>query len=95
MARNAVKKLRTLRHPGVIKVLDTVEVCSMDRSKMDINLRAADGNLHLHCYREGDAFAMAYQAEEYERGDLEMGIIWSGSKVPATCDTPVSSDGFF
>ncbi|KAE9377701.1 kinase family protein-like protein [Stipitochalara longipes BDJ] len=25
MARNAVKKLRTLRHPGVIKVLDTVE----------------------------------------------------------------------
>ena len=26
MARNAVKKLRTLRHPGVIKVLDTVEV---------------------------------------------------------------------
>jgi hypothetical protein len=26
MARNALKKLRTLRHPGVIKVLDTVEV---------------------------------------------------------------------
>jgi hypothetical protein len=26
MARNAVKKLRTLRHPGVIKVQDTVEV---------------------------------------------------------------------
>jgi len=26
MARNAVRKLRTLRHPGVIKVLDTVEV---------------------------------------------------------------------
>lgn len=26
LAKNAVKKLRTLRHPGVIKVLDTVEV---------------------------------------------------------------------
>jgi len=26
LARNAVRKLRTLRHPGVIKVLDTVEV---------------------------------------------------------------------
>jgi SCY1-like protein 1 len=26
LARNAVKKLRTLRHPGVVKVLDTVEV---------------------------------------------------------------------
>ncbi|KAH0544690.1 hypothetical protein FGG08_001195 [Glutinoglossum americanum] len=25
LARNAVKKLRTLRHPGVVKVLDTVE----------------------------------------------------------------------
>jgi SCY1-like protein 1 len=26
LARNAVRKLRTLRHPGVAKVLDTVEV---------------------------------------------------------------------
>lgn len=26
LARNAVKKLRTLRHPGVIRILDTVEV---------------------------------------------------------------------
>jgi SCY1-like protein 1 len=29
LARNAVRKLRTLRHPGVIKVLDTVEVGSV------------------------------------------------------------------
>ena len=28
LARNALKKLRTLRHPGVIKVLDTVETDS-------------------------------------------------------------------
>ena len=26
LARNAVRKMRTLRHPGVIKVYDTVEV---------------------------------------------------------------------
>lgn len=26
LARNALRKLRTLRHPGIIKVLDTVEV---------------------------------------------------------------------
>lgn len=26
LARNAVRKLRTLRHPGVVKVYDTVEV---------------------------------------------------------------------
>lgn len=28
LARNAVRKLRTLRHPGVIKIFDTVEVLS-------------------------------------------------------------------
>lgn len=26
LARNAVRKMRTLRHPGIIKVFDTVEV---------------------------------------------------------------------
>ena len=34
MARNAVKKLRTLRHPGVIKVLDTVEVWILEEDCM-------------------------------------------------------------
>jgi hypothetical protein len=28
LARNALRKLRTLRHPGVVKVLDTQEVGS-------------------------------------------------------------------
>lgn len=26
MAKNALRKFRTLRHPGIVKVLDTVEV---------------------------------------------------------------------
>ena len=26
LAKNAVRKLKTLRHPGIVKVLDTVEV---------------------------------------------------------------------
>jgi SCY1-like protein 1 len=34
MARNAVRKLRTLRHPGVIKVLDTVEVWILEGDMM-------------------------------------------------------------
>ena len=34
MARNAVKKLRTLRHPGVIRVLDTVEVWILEGAMM-------------------------------------------------------------
>lgn len=29
LARNALKKLRTMRHPGVIKVFDTVEVSAL------------------------------------------------------------------
>lgn len=28
LARNAVRKMRILRHPGVVKVFDTVEVCA-------------------------------------------------------------------
>lgn len=32
LARNALRKLRTLRHPGVIKVLDTVEVGMLEHS---------------------------------------------------------------
>lgn len=31
LARNAFKKLRTLRHPGIIKVLDTIEVLGTRR----------------------------------------------------------------
>ncbi|KAL8797364.1 MAG: hypothetical protein Q9195_000519 [Heterodermia aff. obscurata] len=33
LARNAVRKLRTLRHPGVVKVLDTVEVLFLYETK--------------------------------------------------------------
>lgn len=33
LAKNALKKLRTLRHPGVIKVLDTVQVWRAQLSK--------------------------------------------------------------
>ena len=33
LARNAVRKMRTLRHPGMIKVYDTVEVKPLYRDK--------------------------------------------------------------
>lgn len=33
LARNAVRKMRTLRHPGVIKVYDTIEVKSSYRAE--------------------------------------------------------------
>ena len=34
LARNAVRKMRTLRHPGVIKVYDTVEVIPAYRKEV-------------------------------------------------------------
>jgi hypothetical protein len=39
LAKNAVRKLRTLRHPGIIKVLDTVEVGQSDGSLLVVKLR--------------------------------------------------------
>lgn len=37
LARNALRKLKTLRHPGIVRVLDTVEVgltqMAQERSK--------------------------------------------------------------
>ena len=35
LARNAVRKMRTLRHPGVIRVYDTVEVSQGTAEHMD------------------------------------------------------------
>jgi SCY1-like protein 1 len=31
LAKNALRKLRTLRHPDVVKVLDSVEVCEQPK----------------------------------------------------------------
>lgn len=35
LAKNAVRKLKTLRHPGILKVLDTVEVGGNDIRQED------------------------------------------------------------
>jgi SCY1-like protein 1 len=82
LARNALKKLRTLRHPGVIKVLDTAEV-GYSRHAMhigDLTRIYADRNVYIYCYREGRTTEVAYQAQEFERGDAEVGTIWCRGK---------------
>lgn len=81
MARNAVRKLRTLRHPGVIKVLDTVEVWSLEILYIGVltNIRT-DRIIYLYCYWKSDSIEMAYQAEEHERWDAEMGTIQYSSE---------------
>ena len=40
LARNAVRKMRTLRHPGVIKVYDTVEVKPLYREKRVVQAKS-------------------------------------------------------
>ena len=80
MAKNAVRKLRTLRHPGVIKVLDTVEVGIDDGLGWECMADCGiDRNIHLRCDRKAGSSAVAYQAEEHECRNAEMGTIWSRS----------------
>lgn len=56
LARNAVRKMRTLRHPGVIKVYDTVEVHYHIEEKGAFEqglIHTIDRDIHLRCYGEG------------------------------------------
>lgn len=65
LARNAVRKMRTLRHPGIIKVYDTVEVQPWYRgeeSSGQVLIRSIDRGLHLCCYGESHSFSMASKA---------------------------------
>ena len=83
MARNAVRKLRTLRHPGVIKVLDTVEVRSLWAIYIGLLTRMRpDRIVHLRRYRTAGPIKMAHKEEEHERRDAEMGPFQHSSKSP-------------
>jgi hypothetical protein len=75
LAKNAVRKLRTLRHPGVIKVLETVEVGSLynaTQTNVLARVKEADGGIdryqYLHRYRESGTAIMACQTSEPEPG---------------------------
>lgn len=50
LAKNAVRKSRTLRHPGVIKVLDTIEVCSLFEGGRFVELEADDSQTESSLY---------------------------------------------
>ena len=50
LAKNAVRKLKTLRHPGIVRVLDTVEVRdAKEKPGRDGILSSADRHLYLRC----------------------------------------------
>jgi hypothetical protein len=51
LAKNAVRKLRTLRHPGVIKVLETVEV------RIILHFKFASGNAD-ESYRQKPTYTL-------------------------------------
>lgn len=85
LAKNAARKLRTLRHPGVVKVLDTIEV-GVEMLQAGYNFvcgvwqsakTGIDGCQYLHHYGTGCAIVMACQAEESERRDGQVGVIYS------------------
>ena len=53
LAKNALRKFRTLRHPGIVKVLDTVEVgryIEKDIGTADLLGNKVDRSTHLHCH---------------------------------------------
>lgn len=79
LAKNALKKLRTLRHPGVIKVLDAVEVrhTKQRNSKQNKKLTksiATDGNVHLYRDRARSSATLACTTKELKPRDDQMGI---------------------
>ncbi len=77
LARNAVRKLRTLRHPGVIKVLDTVEVfIPWKVGGIHSSDQLADRHIHLRCHRAADSVTMACPEKSAERRDAQMGSLY-------------------
>jgi len=68
LAKNALKKLRTLRHPGVIRVLDTVEVQGLLKRGGHVPglICAKDRFIHLHCHGEAGPLALACEEEELD-----------------------------
>lgn len=65
LARNAVRKMRTLRHPGVIKVYETVEVAHLYRGEGAVGQNLTylvDRDIYLRCYRESYSFSMVSKA---------------------------------
>jgi hypothetical protein len=82
LARNALKKLRTLRHPGVIKVFDTVEV-RIEASWGNFGgteMRTADRHVYLHCYGTAGASQVACFEAKHHTGDCQMGLIHHSGK---------------
>lgn len=72
-----MKKLRTLRHPGVIKVLDTVEVGDKKAIQGGRVIDCqTDRNIHLYRDREAGPAEMAHQEKKHECRNLEMGTVW-------------------
>lgn len=65
LAKNALKKLRTMRHPGVIKVLDTVEVAhSRFRDEPQTLISFQDRDIYLYCNRAAGSPTMACETQE-------------------------------
>lgn len=84
LTKNAVRKSRTLRHPGVIKVLDTIEVRDWQMVFLDTgahNLHDPDRVEYLYRDRTCRSAVLACQAEESGRGNCQMGVTYCGGSL--------------
>lgn len=89
LAKNALRKMRTLRHPGVVKVLESVEVracvcvcvlreCGHGGGVANpLFFLYLDRQLHIHCYGTGDAAGLAYHERRTTERDDQVGIVGS------------------
>ena len=66
LAKNTVRKLRTIRHPGVIRVLDTIEVDDCILMSFMNGLLKSQIDRHSHLRGDGAACTtqLAYQKEK-------------------------------
>lgn len=76
-----MRKSRTLRHPGVIKVLDTIEVYLAPGDHGAEAYSFTDGAQSLYCHGTSRATQLAGEAEELERGDGQVGVVYCGGTI--------------
>ncbi len=81
--------MRTLRHPGVIKILETVEVFWSPKFGLANGTDdRSDRDIYLHCNRANNTISMAGTPKESERRDLEMGLIHNRGRMHLGCQGP-------
>jgi hypothetical protein len=77
LARNALRKFKTLRHPGIVKVLDTIEVGISLGTYKSFSPRSLEDKVdrpaYLHRHRKNNASELVDETESTLRAESDMG----------------------